>query len=579
VNLNNFMDKIDPEVVMRGLDYFEEDRIISLACTKAGSYVAVVRGSDVYRVTVALNPKGDILRAACDCPYDGGPYCKHEVAVFLALAEMPESETEGHSKSASPDLTRELSVALQLLDREELERIILDHAKRANHWAQTLLIRYVADEEEHRVAQALIWASVDGKEKIKDALKAVDAVRGAELVLDKAAKYIEAGRIEKGLDLCALVLDFAVQVLLDVYEEDEEYEDEYYDDVDEGPSTLDDCLEVIEKGIKAAARLRGSSEQGSLFAWVHTLFMDYRRRQEYDVAAGLLAACFPLARDSEILNELRGIYNEYRKFIEAKYGRDNYTATNLRRQLYALLREYGTEEEVEDFLQANLSHSEYREEAIKRALAKEEYGWVVKLAEDGQKGVGRWSSVPWKEYIFTACEKMGDIARLRTLSEEFLFEQGFKWYPKVKAMYAEDTWPAVQVRLLKRYRKEVERQDDYMMFLRAEKLTDELLACCRMRSHLLEWHCSALLEKHYDEAKKLFREHILKVATEANSRYGYQAVCKTISKFRDAFGNEDTLEVVGSLSQLYPRKRAFMEELKRMPIDMSRSSVPAGQGL
>lgn len=41
-----------------------------------------------YEVTVEIDDMGEIIYSECDCPYDFGPVCKHEVAVFFQLAEI-----------------------------------------------------------------------------------------------------------------------------------------------------------------------------------------------------------------------------------------------------------------------------------------------------------------------------------------------------------------------------------------------------------------------------------------------------------------------------------------------------------
>ena len=81
--LTNFMAEIDSAVVMRGGMYYEEGRVVNFGRTETGRYAAVVRGSRDYWVQVGRDAKGEIVYSNCDCPYDDGPYCKHEVAVVL----------------------------------------------------------------------------------------------------------------------------------------------------------------------------------------------------------------------------------------------------------------------------------------------------------------------------------------------------------------------------------------------------------------------------------------------------------------------------------------------------------------
>ena len=54
-----------------------------------------MEGSDYapYEVVVTLHPDGGISNASCTCPYDWGGYCKHIVAVLLAVLRDQETIT------------------------------------------------------------------------------------------------------------------------------------------------------------------------------------------------------------------------------------------------------------------------------------------------------------------------------------------------------------------------------------------------------------------------------------------------------------------------------------------------------
>lgn len=560
MNLKDFIEEINPVVVARGEQYYDEGRIVSFGRTEMGRYIAVVRGNEDYRVNVEISAVGEIVHSECNCPFDDGPYCKHAVAVFFALADGTGSDFEDH-KLASPDLMQELATALESQSREELQRIILEHAVRYEHWAKTLLCRYVAKEDEFRVAKDIIWSSVDEKTQLTGVARARQAMFGAELVLDKASLHIKAGRIERGLDLCAIVLDFAAQVLPEVYDD---YEDEDSDEADDGPSTIWDCLQVIEDGIEAAVELKSLSEQARLFEWVQALMADYRQRRQEDVAIHLLSACAAFAKNPENLVVLRKSYVDYGHYIEARYGADDYRARNLRRHQYSLLLEHGSDQEIDAFLWANLADSDYREKAIKRALAREDYECVLNLAEEALAGESTWGQTRWKKYMYTAYERNEDSAHLREMAEDFLFEEGFDWYPRLKAFYSIEDWPEIRLRLVERYRRTMRSQGDFMKFLVAEGLTDELLECCRRSGSLLEQYYLHLMDKHYSVVKQLFRDYIVGMADGANSRSRYQEVCRVIRQYRDAFGKADAAEVIWHMKYAYSRKRAFMEELARV---------------
>ncbi len=98
----------------RGERYFEEGRVEIIEASER-RVKAVVEGTYNYTVEVDLD---EGISATCTCPYDWGGYCKHIVAVLLAMAKddvkamMAKGESELENiesllKGADPDELRE----------------------------------------------------------------------------------------------------------------------------------------------------------------------------------------------------------------------------------------------------------------------------------------------------------------------------------------------------------------------------------------------------------------------------------------------------------------------------------------
>ncbi len=87
MNLDNFEEEIDDVILERGWHYYQDGCIKSIMNEQdVNTYTAVVAGTQDYTVTVELDGN-EIVATDCDCPYDWGPFCKHQVAVFHALRE------------------------------------------------------------------------------------------------------------------------------------------------------------------------------------------------------------------------------------------------------------------------------------------------------------------------------------------------------------------------------------------------------------------------------------------------------------------------------------------------------------
>ncbi|MEL6131878.1 MAG: SWIM zinc finger family protein, partial [Bacteroidota bacterium] len=71
-----------PEIYQRGRIYYQENRVRHLTLYQ-GRYQAEVQGSQHYLSQISItNGK---VKAFCNCPYSGSGWCKHLVALGLAI--------------------------------------------------------------------------------------------------------------------------------------------------------------------------------------------------------------------------------------------------------------------------------------------------------------------------------------------------------------------------------------------------------------------------------------------------------------------------------------------------------------
>lgn len=99
----------------RGDDYYRQGAVSDV--TRRGNLLtAQVQGSDYspYQISVTLTTDGGIGRATCDCPYSGGGYCKHIVAVLLTVLQADDEIT----------VKPELDTLLAGLTDTQLRRVI-----------------------------------------------------------------------------------------------------------------------------------------------------------------------------------------------------------------------------------------------------------------------------------------------------------------------------------------------------------------------------------------------------------------------------------------------------------------------
>lgn len=103
----------------------------------------MVDGSEPYEVEIQLASGEEIAVHTCDCPYDWGEYCKHEIAVLMAIREHKKTGTvlpDGRQKKR-----RGLAALLEERTREELVELVVSLSREYSLYQD---IQYYFDEEE-----------------------------------------------------------------------------------------------------------------------------------------------------------------------------------------------------------------------------------------------------------------------------------------------------------------------------------------------------------------------------------------------------------------------------------------------
>jgi len=128
VRINDFDDSLDPVILKRGRQYYQEGRVSRIEKTTAG-WTAVVAGTHDYRVEVQLEPNGFIRFSSCDCPYEGGEYCKHQAAVFYALRAGVTTGGPGGQETMATGPMGGLEKVLTDMEPGQMRDIILDETR------------------------------------------------------------------------------------------------------------------------------------------------------------------------------------------------------------------------------------------------------------------------------------------------------------------------------------------------------------------------------------------------------------------------------------------------------------------
>lgn len=236
MTIYDFEDYIDEIILDRGYDYYVGGNIINLYNPGKNEYILKIQGSDDYEVMVKLDDNGEILYSECNCPYDYGPICKHQVAAFYKLLEIFSSQNEASNVQKRAKEQQDIKKVLSSLSKEELIDIIMG---------------LIGDDETLKDRLVLRYSKVDSKQELIRCRKLINSIvrkyKGRDGFISYDETYDFASEMEEllwkardtediflALDIVFLVLEEAIQAF--------EYADDSGGSID---LLVSDAIEVI----------------------------------------------------------------------------------------------------------------------------------------------------------------------------------------------------------------------------------------------------------------------------------------------------------------------------------------------
>ncbi len=136
MKLKSFESDVERKIVERGLNYYRSGDVKKLEKVSENEFSAVVFGSEKYSIYVKIN--GDaIIEHECDCPYDWGNVCKHEIAVFYAIRNGNFTDTSD-----------KLNSLLENINESALRRFVSNLFKKDSQFRREFLREFDEDFED-----------------------------------------------------------------------------------------------------------------------------------------------------------------------------------------------------------------------------------------------------------------------------------------------------------------------------------------------------------------------------------------------------------------------------------------------
>ena len=523
---------------------------------RGNTYLFQVEGRDNYEVTVEIDDMGEIIYSECDCPYDFGPVCKHEVAVFFQLAEIINTGSVKWDTKEVPTKQRGIEEVLSSLPKEELIKIIMAISFKDATLEKSLLVTYSKGDREEELAKCA---------KFMQAVVRKYAGRGGFIEYPKVGAFAdEIGSLlekAKKTEDSLLALDIIILLLHEAVEA-YQYADDSYGDIG---GLVSDCFEVMEDLI-LGEQFSDSSSKQKLF---NRLLKDsddavYDDWQEYKI--DILRLCAEVA-DTEALRIL--LKSRIMAYFNNSTTDDyrTYYAETLLHILHRMLVVYGTDTEVLQFEEENIAYSSFRELLIERALKENNFEKVIVLAMDGEKQdkeyAGRTSK--WKRIRYDAYKKLSLKTEQARLAKELLFDGNFEYYQELKALNIEDeTTFYSKLKTSLKNDQRWQAKNMYVKLIEQEQDSEEIMAYVKENPAYIVKYAELLKGNYPDEVVVLYRNHIRAVAKDSSKRSAYQDVCALIRRYKKIAGKDDATELVNELLILYKRRPAFVDELSKI---------------
>lgn len=560
MNINDFEKYIESKILSRGREYYSGGSVISLDYDEdGGEWTAEVTGSDDYEVTVKLNENSDIISSYCDCPYDFGPYCKHQAAVFYAVRENLNKTPSLEKAKKTPQKSKTLKFGdiLNKIEKDELIPFLTEYAAKNKQFKNEFMLNFsdkFADKSDILTyAQSLVKSAFTGYVhsgyiEYHDSSK---VVKGAEKVLEMAQKE---KNLLTAVKLCIIVLE-------EMTDANEKYVDEagyIYGTIEQSAEVLDEIFSGIE-----------SDESNKELTEAFDLLMNYISGSEMQL--DILSIFVPFCNIKYIREKLEKTFESILSKSVSSYDREK-----IEELQYEIIAEFDGGKSEREFIDKHLDNHKLRETAVEYAVKEKRFEEAVKLCLDGENKSQKQGyygiTASFKNLRYKIYEESGDIAGQKKLAYEFTLGGEFDYYLKLRKLYtseSEDTgeWHQIFDKILEAVNQPYAK-NIYPKILIYENMKPELLQFCQQYDNTVTEYYPHLIPDYPEEVSEIFKGYINNQARLSSDRSQYKSVCGIIKEYEKACGSENAAEIIRALKTLYVKRPAFIDELGKVQINV-----------
>jgi hypothetical protein len=546
MKLVDFKDNIQPKILDRGRDYYQEGRVSYPITPCENEYIFTIEGSDYYEVYIQLSHEGDILDSGCDCPYDYGPICKHQAAAFFELEKF----VKVNAKKGKP-LKQDLDEILQTVSKDELIKIIKQHVSQNPKLKQSLVLRYGQIESEQILE--------DTKKIIKSI---VNKYKGRTRFIEYRHSFDFANELEGILEQANSINDkvLAVKVALLLFTETIKSLDFTDDSGGVLGSILRDCIAFIDYTI---TENHVNEVDDKLFSLILLESNNPVLKEWVEFRVDLIEISLGLIDD----NKRRTQLIDYIENLLYELDGESFYKEMLYQVLLKIFKKYDSDNKSLEFIKSNLQFSSFREKLIEKLTEQGDFYEIIKLCLEGERKDEKFLGLisKWKNLRYDAYKNLGLKEEQRNLARELLFKGEFYYYNELKSLFSYE-WDNYYSKLIKdlKLEKGWKAEDIFVKIIVLEKDYDELLNYVSEHPMQIEQYAQLLSKKYKYEVVELYLNFLRKISQNSIDRRQYKVVCKSIKKFRKIADEEITNTLISELKEANKRRPAFIDELNKI---------------
>jgi hypothetical protein len=582
MTLEDFETQIDPIILERGIEYFQDGTVDDLEENKKGQWSAIVCGSEEYEVSVTLKNL-EIKKWECDCPYDQGPICKHVVAVLYSIKEERNSFTDaeiietdskadkiktvpkatGAKKDTKPKGT--IDTLLQNVSFEELKDFVKNQMHGNSEFKNAFYASFAEKQEGEAKPRYIklirsIVRTIIGKRGFIDYRSASKLTSQMMGLCAKSSQLLAKNNLTESLAITQAIIEEMPDIVMGMDDSDggaceiwAEVFENFYNLIKKAPPLLKD--ELFDYCI-SQYKLQKYQKAGFEDYFIDTLLQLVQSRDQEQRFFKLL--------DDQIILEQQNKYGEY-------------NVISLLRSKVQYLEANNRVEEAMVIVNNNIEFDAFRDILFDEAIKQKKYEDARQLCLVGMD-IAKKKEHPgtvnkYQQKLLQIAELEKDVMQIRKLSEMLFFDihYNFDYYRKLKKNWEKNKWPEKCEEIISKIKKSNARGSYGDATLLANVFVEEgywdrlllLLQINSIQLRFIDSFSNHLITLYPNEIIQLYEKAIISYA-EGTGRGVYNDVARYLKKLGKIPGGIVVVnKLISQFREKYRMRKAMLEVLNK----------------